>query len=220
MDVEVAKASAVGDGSQLGVGEFDVWCIQTADASQRREGFEARISIRRSPEPEADHVSEAVVVKPPERRAEDGAASPPELGSPVPLGIRDLAAASDDRMNDMLSHAGAMTDPTDPRADDGDPDHETANADSAPSQHPTTCLTVKFGKGFDQSNLPNMRAFFQSYRIRDALHRELPWNIFGSYSGSTNPTHGLYLKPKRSMLAGPPANWKDKLTHCSLNGSP
>jgi len=101
MDVEVAKASEVGDGSQLGVREFDVWCIQTAEASKRREGFEARTSIRGSPEPEADRLSEAVVVEPPRRTAEDGAGSPPELGSPVPLSIADLAAASDDRMNEV-----------------------------------------------------------------------------------------------------------------------
>ena len=33
-------------------------------------------------------------------------------------------------------------------------------------------LTVEFGKGFDQSNLRNMRSFFMSYPIR-ALRREL-----------------------------------------------
>jgi DUF1016 N-terminal domain len=36
-------------------------------------------------------------------------------------------------------------------------------------------LTVELGKGFDQSNLRNMRSFFQDYPIRDALRRELSW---------------------------------------------
>jgi predicted nuclease of restriction endonuclease-like (RecB) superfamily len=39
-------------------------------------------------------------------------------------------------------------------------------------------LTVEFGKGFDQSNLRNMRAFFLSYPIRDALRRELSWTHY------------------------------------------
>ncbi len=39
-------------------------------------------------------------------------------------------------------------------------------------------LTAEFGKGFDQSNLRNMRAFFLSYPIRDALRRELSWTHY------------------------------------------
>jgi predicted nuclease of restriction endonuclease-like (RecB) superfamily len=39
-------------------------------------------------------------------------------------------------------------------------------------------LTVEFGKGFDQSNLRNMRTFFLSYPIRDALRRELSWTHY------------------------------------------
>jgi len=37
---------------------------------------------------------------------------------------------------------------------------------------------VEFGKGFDRSNLRNMRAFFLSYPIRDALRRELSWTHY------------------------------------------
>jgi predicted nuclease of restriction endonuclease-like (RecB) superfamily len=39
-------------------------------------------------------------------------------------------------------------------------------------------LSVEFGKGFDQSNLRNMRAFFLNYPIRDALRRELSWTHY------------------------------------------
>ncbi len=37
---------------------------------------------------------------------------------------------------------------------------------------------MEFGKGFDPSNLRNMRAFFIGYPIRDALHRELSWTHY------------------------------------------
>ena len=39
-------------------------------------------------------------------------------------------------------------------------------------------LQVEFGKGFDQSNLRNMRAFFLTYPIRDALRHELSWTHY------------------------------------------
>ena len=39
-------------------------------------------------------------------------------------------------------------------------------------------LQVDFGKGFDPSNLRNMRAFFMTYPIRDALRHELSWTHY------------------------------------------
>ncbi len=36
-------------------------------------------------------------------------------------------------------------------------------------------LTREFGKGFDERNLRNMRAFFQHFPIRNALRSELNW---------------------------------------------
>ncbi len=41
-------------------------------------------------------------------------------------------------------------------------------------------LQAEFGKGYDQSNLRNMRAFFLSYPIRDALRHELSWTHYRS----------------------------------------
>ena len=41
-------------------------------------------------------------------------------------------------------------------------------------------LTVEFGKGFDITNLRNMRLFFQLFPIRDALRRELSWTHYRS----------------------------------------
>lgn len=39
-------------------------------------------------------------------------------------------------------------------------------------------LGADFGKGFDPSNLRNMRAFFLAYPIRDALRHELSWTHY------------------------------------------
>jgi len=39
-------------------------------------------------------------------------------------------------------------------------------------------LTDDFGKGFDSSNLWNMRKFYQTYPILDALRRELSWTHY------------------------------------------
>ena len=39
-------------------------------------------------------------------------------------------------------------------------------------------LTIDFGKGFDKSNLWNMRAFYMSYPKLDAVRRELSWTHY------------------------------------------
>jgi predicted nuclease of restriction endonuclease-like (RecB) superfamily len=39
-------------------------------------------------------------------------------------------------------------------------------------------LTAEFGKGFDVTNLRNMRAFYRAFPIRDALRRELSWTHY------------------------------------------
>lgn len=39
-------------------------------------------------------------------------------------------------------------------------------------------LTLEFGKGFDESNLRNMRAFYQVFPICDALRHELSWTHY------------------------------------------
>jgi hypothetical protein len=36
-------------------------------------------------------------------------------------------------------------------------------------------LTLEFGKGFDERNLNNMRAFYNGFPIWDALRTELSW---------------------------------------------
>jgi predicted nuclease of restriction endonuclease-like (RecB) superfamily len=39
-------------------------------------------------------------------------------------------------------------------------------------------LTLEFGKGFDESNLRNMRSFYQVFPICDALRHELSWTPY------------------------------------------
>ena len=41
-----------------------------------------------------------------------------------------------------------------------------------------TQLTFEFGKGFDDSNLRNMRSFYLAFPIRDALRHELSWTHY------------------------------------------
>ena len=41
-------------------------------------------------------------------------------------------------------------------------------------------LTAEFGRGFDASNLRNMRQFFLAFPICDALRRELSWTHYRS----------------------------------------
>ena len=39
-------------------------------------------------------------------------------------------------------------------------------------------LTERFGKGFNERNLRNMRAFYQLYPIRNAVRSELSWTHY------------------------------------------
>jgi hypothetical protein len=39
-------------------------------------------------------------------------------------------------------------------------------------------LANEFGKGFDESNLRNMRLFYHAFLIRDALRHELSWTHY------------------------------------------
>ena len=41
-------------------------------------------------------------------------------------------------------------------------------------------LTAEFGKGFDESNLRNMRRFYRLFPIQDALRPELSWTHYRS----------------------------------------
>lgn len=47
-------------------------------------------------------------------------------------------------------------------------------------------LTLEFGKGFDESNLRNIRQFYIAFPIRDALRHELSWTHYRIISRMEN----------------------------------
>jgi predicted nuclease of restriction endonuclease-like (RecB) superfamily len=51
----------------------------------------------------------------------------------------------------------------------------------------STRLTELFGKGFDVSNLRNMRRFYQAFPIRDAVRLELGWTHYRTLLRVENP---------------------------------
>ena len=82
-------------------------------------------------------------------------------------------------------------------------------------------LQAEFGKGYDRSNLRNMRAFFVTYpNRRRTASTNCPGPITGSCSASITPTPGRSTRPRRSTPGGPPANWSARSTRCSSSGWP
>lgn len=51
----------------------------------------------------------------------------------------------------------------------------------------TTVLTTQYGKGFDYSNLKNMRQFYKAYPIGDALRSQLSWTHYRLLMEIDNP---------------------------------
>jgi hypothetical protein len=47
-------------------------------------------------------------------------------------------------------------------------------------------LTQEFGKGFDESNLRNIRSFYKAFPIRDSLRHELSWTHYIKTTTSHN----------------------------------
>lgn len=48
-------------------------------------------------------------------------------------------------------------------------------------------MTAEFGKGFDASNLQQMRLFYRAFPIRDALRHELSWTHYRLLLRLDNP---------------------------------
>ena len=48
-------------------------------------------------------------------------------------------------------------------------------------------LTERFGKGFDATNLRNMRRFYQAFPIRETLSLELSWSHYNALARVENP---------------------------------
>lgn len=73
-------------------------------------------------------------------------------------------------------------------------------------------LTLEFGKGFDESNLRNMRAFYKAFPIRDTLRHELSWSHYRLLSRlDTQEKRNYYLN---EAIA---ANWNSRQLQQQIN---
>ena len=54
-------------------------------------------------------------------------------------------------------------------------------------QHISTQLSARLGKGFDVTNLRNMRSFYLAFPIRETVSLELSWSHYNRLSRITNP---------------------------------
>ncbi|WP_288841654.1 YhcG family protein [uncultured Deefgea sp.] len=52
----------------------------------------------------------------------------------------------------------------------------------------STQLTAEFGKGFDVSNLRNMRRFYEAFPIRETVSLELSWSHYNQLARIENPS--------------------------------
>lgn len=75
-----------------------------------------------------------------------------------------------------------------------------------------TQLTLEFGKGFDDSNLRNMRAFYMAFPIRDTLRHELSWSHYRQLSRlDSEQKRNYYLNESVA------ANWNSRELQRQIN---
>ncbi|MFD2288347.1 DUF1016 family protein [Pedobacter petrophilus] len=73
-------------------------------------------------------------------------------------------------------------------------------------------LTLEFGKGFDESNLRNIRSFFKAFPIRDALRHELSWTHYRLLSRiETEEKRNYYLSESIT------SNWNSRELQRQIN---
>ena len=75
-----------------------------------------------------------------------------------------------------------------------------------------TQLTLEFGKGFDDSNLRNMRAFYKAFPIRDTLRHELTWSHYRQLSRLDSERKKEYY-----MQEAISANWNSRELQRKIN---
>jgi predicted nuclease of restriction endonuclease-like (RecB) superfamily len=75
-----------------------------------------------------------------------------------------------------------------------------------------TQLTLEFGKGFDDSNLRNMRTFYKAFPIRDTLRHELTWLHYRQLS-----RHDSEQKKKYYMQEAISTNWNSRELQRKIN---
>ncbi|MCD9615980.1 DUF1016 N-terminal domain-containing protein [Chryseobacterium gleum] len=73
-------------------------------------------------------------------------------------------------------------------------------------------LSLEFGKGFDERNLNNMRAFFVAFPIWNAVRTELSWTHYRIISKIDNPDHRIQYVEHCVEGTGIPELFKETLT--------
>jgi predicted nuclease of restriction endonuclease-like (RecB) superfamily len=73
-------------------------------------------------------------------------------------------------------------------------------------------LSNEFGKGFDESNLRNMRLFYQAFTVRDALRHELSWTHYRFIMKVENPDARDYY-----MNEAAEQNWSTRTLERQIN---
>ncbi len=87
-----------------------------------------------------------------------------------------------------------------------------ANYGEATLKTLATQLTIEFGKGFDERNLNNMRAFFKAFPIWNALRTELSWTHYRLLSRlDTESKRNYYLQESIA------ANWNSRTLQRQIN---
>ena len=87
-----------------------------------------------------------------------------------------------------------------------------ANYGEATLKTLATQLTLEFGKGFDERNLNNMRAFFKAFPIWNALRTELSWTHYRLLCRlDTETKRNYYLQESIA------ANWNSRTLQRQIN---
>lgn len=87
-----------------------------------------------------------------------------------------------------------------------------ANYGEATLKTLATQLTLEFGKGFDYTNLTNMRKFYMAFPILDALRQELSWTHYRLLSRlDTEPKRNNYLQESIA------SNWNSRTLQRQIN---
>lgn len=73
-------------------------------------------------------------------------------------------------------------------------------------------LTFEFGKGFDYTNLTNMRKFYQAFPIVDTLRQELSWSHYRLLSRLNSETKRNYYLQECIV-----ANWNSRELQRQIN---
>jgi len=75
-------------------------------------------------------------------------------------------------------------------------------------------LTLEFGRGFDESNLKNMRIFYRAFPIRDALRHELSWTHYRILSRIEDTE-----KRKQYIELAIAGNWNTRVLQRNVNST-